>query len=487
MSRGSARVLVLVGTDHHRFDRLVEWIDRWAAETGADVIVQYGTSRPPRVATGEPYLDWDKVQAELATVDVVVSHGGPATIAEARKAGHLPIVVPRDPGRDEHVDSHQQQFSRRLGAAGLLALAETEPELRAALAAAVRTGRGEAVDSPAEATETTRRLGAMVDGLLPTAVPPPARADRPRVAFLGGFGRSGSTLLERMLAEVPGVTAIGESVHLWERGLRDDERCGCGQPFSACPFWQGVGQAAFGGWDTLDVDHVLALKNAVDRTRYVPRLAAPAASARQARAVDEYDELYRRLYRGVAEVSGDAVIVDASKHASLAFALRRAADLDLRVLHMVRDSRGVAYSWSKQVSRPERDSEDMPTYSPAKAAVLWTANNTLFDLLGRLGTAVHRFRYEDLIAAPATVLGEVLGFLGLPVTPETLGFLSGDGAELGASHTIGGNPMRFSTGRLTLRADEAWRREMTPRARLGVSALTAWPLAGYGYDVRGRR
>jgi len=480
-------VLVLVGTDFHRFDRLVDWMDGWCAETGADCQVQYGTSRPPRVAAGTPYLDWDALQAELAKADVVVCHGGPATIKEARRAGHLPVVVPRDPGRCEHVDAHQQRFARRLGADGLVALAETEPGLRAALATAVAIGRGPATGTPAAAVETARRLGTLVDALLPTSVPPPARVDRPRIAFLGGFGRSGSTLLERILAEVPGVTALGESVHLWERGLRDDERCGCGERFSRCPHWQAVGEAAFGGWGSLDLAHVLALKQRVDRTRYVPRLAGPAVSAKQAGTVGEYCDLYRRLYRGVAEVTGTAVLVDASKHASLAFALRRAADLDLRVLHMVRDSRGVAYSWSKTVRRPERDDGDMPTYGAAQAAMLWTANNTLFDLLGRLGTAVYRCRYEDLVAAPATVLGEVLSFLGLPADPQTLGFLRSDSAELGVSHTIGGNPMRFSTGRLTLSADEAWRREMPSRARLEVSALTAWPLIGYGYDVRGRR
>lgn len=477
---------MLVGTDHHRFDRLVGWMDTWASDTGADVLVQHGTSRPPKVAAGRPYLDWDLVQSELAAADVVVSHGGPATIAEARKAGHVPVVVPRDPALDEHIDEHQQLFSRRLGAGGLVALAETEPALRAALDAAAASGRGPAAEMPAATVETTARLGRLVDGLLVPAVPPPATPQRPRIAFLGGFGRSGSTLLERMLAEVPGVTALGEPVHLWERGLRDDERCGCGEPFSRCPHWQAVGEAAFGGWDQLDVDHVLALKAAVDRTRYVPRLAAPAASAKQARAVDRYCDLYRQLYRGVATVTGDAVLVDASKHASLAFALRRAADLDLRVLHMIRDSRGVAYSWSKQVRRPELDGGDMPTYTPAQAAVLWTANNTLFDLLGRLGTAVHRVRYEDLVADPTGVLAEVLAYLGLPLEEDTLNFLHSDTAELGTSHTIGGNPMRFTTGRLTLRADEAWRREMPPRTRLGVSALTAWPLAGYGYDVRGR-
>jgi hypothetical protein len=151
---------------------------------------------------------------------------------------------------------------------------------------------------------------------------------------------------------------------------------------------------------------------------------------------------------------------------------------------MIRDSRGVAYSWSKRIRRPERDAAAMPTYSPARAAMLWTANNTLFDLLGRLGSPVYRFRYEDLLAEPARVFGEVLAHLGLPADERSVRFLHSDSAELGASHTIGGNPMRFSTGRLSLRTDEAWRREMPPAARRKVSALTAWPLANYGYDVR---
>ncbi|MBT8240919.1 MAG: sulfotransferase, partial [Acidimicrobiia bacterium] len=57
------------------------------------------------------------------------------------------------------------------------------------------------------------------------------------VLFIGGLGRSGSTLIERLLNEYPDVFAIGESVHIWERGLRDNELCGCGVPFDRCVFW----------------------------------------------------------------------------------------------------------------------------------------------------------------------------------------------------------------------------------------------------------
>ncbi len=44
MSGTEPRVLVTVGTDHHRFDRLIGWVDRWAAaHPEARVLVQHGT------------------------------------------------------------------------------------------------------------------------------------------------------------------------------------------------------------------------------------------------------------------------------------------------------------------------------------------------------------------------------------------------------------------------------------------------------------
>ena len=95
------------------------------------------------------------------------------------------------------------------------------------------------------------------------------------VLFIGGLGRSGSTLLDRMLGRLDDVWSVGELVHLWERGLKENNRCGCGQPFADCQFWDRVGEVAFGGWDRLDVEEVLALKASVDRNRFVPLMVLP--------------------------------------------------------------------------------------------------------------------------------------------------------------------------------------------------------------------
>lgn len=306
-----------------------------------------------------------------------------------------------------------------------------------------------------------------------------------RVIFLGGLGRSGTTLIERVLGEVPGVCALGEVVHLWQRDLRDDERCGCGVPFSQCDFWERVGVAAFGGWHRVDVHRVLMLRDLVERTRHIPRLAT-RVPPQYADLIREYADYYARIYAAAANVSGASVVVDSSKHSALAHVLRYAMpSLDLRVVHVVRDARGVAYSWTKHVRRPEAVAADpeMTRYAPTRSALLWTAHNAAFGLLQRRGVPVRRLRYEEFLADPQSSLRRLVAFAGLDPSAVDLSWLSTSSVELGTSHSAAGNPMRFTTGPIELRRDDAWRTKLAPRQRMVVSAVCAPMLKAYGYNV----
>ncbi|SDJ52025.1 Sulfotransferase family protein [Nonomuraea maritima] len=283
--------------------------------------------------------------------------------------------------------------------------------------------------------------------------------------YLGGLGRSGTTLLERLLGEIPGVVALGEVVHLWERGVLAAELCGCGRPFPACPFWRQVGERAFGGWTRGHAERVLTLRRQIDRTRRIARIHHPDLA--------EYAAAYRALYAAV----GAPVVVDSSKHASLACCLVAAGGVDVRVVHVVRDPRAVAHSWSKLVPRPE-DGRPMTRWGPARTALHWWAQNAALELLPGRGARVTRVRYEDLVARPGSTLEALARELELG-EPD-LSFVEGRSAWLGPSHTASGNPMRFHVGRVELRRDDAWRAEPRTARRL-VDVLT-WPLrARYGY------
>lgn len=308
---------------------------------------------------------------------------------------------------------------------------------------------------------------------------------RVRVLYVGGLGRSGSTLIERLIGQLPEVCPVGELVHLGQRGIAGDERCGCGQPFRQCPFWQQVGKAAFGSWDEVDMGRIDALRSQVDRNRFIPALARRELRPDRRRALDEYTAYYARLYAAITEVSGCRVVVDSSKHPSLAHCLRRRADIDLRVLHLIRDSRAVTYSWSRQVRRPDTDSESyMATGSPAKMAGQWNVHNAAFHLLEKLGCPTMRLRYEDFTTAPEAAMRRAADFAGLPAQAG-YPFLGGHGAtrwaRLDGAHSVSGNPVRFATGKVPISRDERWRTGMPKAQRRAVTVLTFPLLAGYGY------
>lgn len=128
-------VVVSVGTDHHPFDRLVGWSAKWALDhPECKVIIQRGTSAKPLDVESHELIPHDELRELFRGATVVVSHGGPSTLMDARMSGRFPIVTPRNPKLGEHVDDHQMRFAEHMGRHGMARPAYTEAEFRAALA-----------------------------------------------------------------------------------------------------------------------------------------------------------------------------------------------------------------------------------------------------------------------------------------------------------------------------------------------------------------
>lgn len=177
----SPLVVALLGTDHHPFDRLVDWMDVLVTDQpDLTAVVQYGHSAAPVVAAGRPFFTHAELRELVTRADVVVCHGGPGTIMDARSGGHVPVCVPRDPERGEHVDGHQQRFAEVAEGAGYVRrVGSCDDLLRAVAATLGRDGAPAgppaapadvAVDPDAVARDAAARFALQVDPVVGTRV-----------------------------------------------------------------------------------------------------------------------------------------------------------------------------------------------------------------------------------------------------------------------------------------------------------------------------
>ncbi len=306
------------------------------------------------------------------------------------------------------------------------------------------------------------------------------------VLYIAGSGRSGSTLLDRMLGQHPAVIAVGELTQLWRGAQVDTLVCGCGEPVRSCPFWSDVAERSVGGWESEDYQRLAELQELVSRHRHLPLLVVPAVSRHYQALLLEFGARVRNVYDAIGEVSGKPVIVDSSKEVAFAFVLLRALGDKLRVVHLVRNGTGVAHSWTKAVHKPEIGSQPafLARYRPVRTSGRWVAYNCMVDLLALWRVPRRRVQYEDIIREPARSLASVLELSALhgSIGPLTdFDFLDDHVVRLQPTHSVAGNPMRFRHGPTPLRLDEAWRSAMRTRDRRLVTLVASPLLLRFGY------
>ncbi|MDG4785122.1 sulfotransferase [Micromonospora sp. WMMD1102] len=296
-----------------------------------------------------------------------------------------------------------------------------------------------------------------------------------KVVYITGWLRSGSTILGNVLNELPGVLHVGELHYLWQNGVLrhgTNSLCGCGEQVETCPLWSSVVA-------TLDAPDLSRLatqmmrwQRGALRTRHTR--ARLANTPEQARAVVDRTVA---LYRALAERGASRAIVDSSKYPAEAAALLNRPDVDLRLVHIVRDPRATAYSYL----RAKRYIDPM---SPAASTSNWVGFNLASELVGNASNGRYlRVRHEDLTREPRRVVAEVLRFAGLDDESP----VDDDGkVTLGVNHTVTGNPDRLGQGTVAIRPDERWRTEL-PAGHAAVSTALALPLLRrYRYPLRAK-
>jgi hypothetical protein len=293
-----------------------------------------------------------------------------------------------------------------------------------------------------------------------------------KILYIASFSRSGTTILGNVLGEVNGFFHAGELWQLWNEGVLGNSSCGCGAPFAGCPVWSAVMNKAYGGLDNAEAQEMTRWRDTELRTRNtVLRPLLPGGERRLRLRVEDRVPRVARLYHAIQAVTGCKVIVDSSKVPAYVHALRMAPSLDVYILHLVRDSRAVAFSSQR---KPDALAPYSSPKSPMSVALAWTIQNVA---AARLANANPRrylmLRYATFIREPVRSVERILGMLG--ESTSELPFVDDHTVHLGTNHVFSGNYSRFRTGRVELKVDDEWETRMRWGHRSVVTAIT-WPL-----------
>lgn len=302
-----------------------------------------------------------------------------------------------------------------------------------------------------------------------------------KVIYIMGAGHIGSTVLDVVMSSHPKLESLGEVSKLHGYGWQPDDNrhCVCGSTVHDCPFWTRVRSR----WFELTGDG--------DAARYMmlqPRYERTAAGWRRllrnrlSRTPDflEYLKGTEAVYRAVQEAGGKEYLVDSSLTPKRAYAQAMNPNLDLYLIHLVRDGRGVIWSLMK----PNKKIPGKP-YVPAppeRTTKYWMSANlqSAWVLRSVEKRKRIRVRYEDFALDPASILRRIGALIG-----EDMSDLVEDGKLTNPSsdrHTVGGNRVRFIKDEdIHVRADFAWMDNLEDEHRRLFWRRAGWLARRFGY------
>ena len=272
-----------------------------------------------------------------------------------------------------------------------------------------------------------------------------------KLVYFMGAGHIGSTVIEVVLGTHPRLESVGEVWKLPVAWVLGSERtCACGASVHACAFWQEVRKR----WtELMGEDSVSRYVGLRARLEGSPLGWARLlwAAGRSDPLLAEYVRLTEALYEAIRRVGGKAAVIESSLSPKRAYALGLCPALDVHVIHLVRDGRGVIWSLKNPAKRGMvKNFKPAPAWRTTRYWV--SANLQSAWVFGRIRSDRRlRLRYEDFALNPVAALERIGAWLG----EDLSGLLTPAGATKQTSavrHTVGGNRVRMQK-HIQVRAD----------------------------------
>lgn len=306
-----------------------------------------------------------------------------------------------------------------------------------------------------------------------------------KVLYISGVNRSGSTVLTKVLNEIEGFFGVNEIVLIGPFGLKGNLPLSNGELFHDNKVWNNILKDAYG-----EIPHWKQLSFYGQPTPRLLNLVFDNFKLKKSEKgqYEAYLNDLGRLYRSIQKETGCKVIVDSSKAPEYAYQLSKIEDIDLYVLHLTRDPRGIFYSHQKVIQR--KDMRNGPSLLMKREGMInfivkYIARNIASLKLKRKAPHFLKVRYEDFAHKPGIVLAQICEFLNYDcpedLVKENTVHLSKD------DYGIWGNPMRSNRDKLQIIPDTQWHNKLLTWQKVAVTVLALPFIIIYGYKVNPKK
>lgn len=293
-----------------------------------------------------------------------------------------------------------------------------------------------------------------------------------KVVYCMGSGRSGSTLLGIMLSQHPAIVSPGEISNVG-RFRKDKRPCSCGNTLSKCSYWKSVMKI----WGDLNTHETI--DRAIQKGYKIENFKSPLSWFKaitkypfQKDYFDDYIESKYNFLKAIKTESGKPVVMDISKNPLRALILSRHPNIDLKLIHLVRDGRGVSWSIMKKSNRKQK-----PFW---RAASYWVIINKLSDYVRKKIKNSGLIKYEEIVETPDIAFSKLSGIVDLDLQPVIDSLNSNLAQE--ESHIMAGNLLRKSKS-IKLKLDTGWQENMSRKQLKTFNTWAKRSLKAYNYEL----
>lgn len=272
-----------------------------------------------------------------------------------------------------------------------------------------------------------------------------------KLIYVIGSGRSGSTLLTRLLGNHSQIVDVGEIYNLknyFESAEEKTRYCSCGELLNTCVYWKDIKQ---------ELKEILDEETPNLKDKYLPH----------------FEKNNFHLFRLILQKTNKTIIVDSSKRFYRLKLLEKSDKFDVLILHLVRDPRAYAYS-----SLHEKEKIIENKIYIYLSVLKWLRKNLSMKLLLGQKSNYLMVKYEDFVANPDLEIAKVLQKLNLQFEQKTTDLSFRDDSQ----HIFSGNHKVIAKQEAKISKDIRYIKNLTKSQWFISSVLALIGLITFNYS-----